>query len=161
MARFLETFATSTHLLPFRNFKFGLTFDRDSEVVLDAFWGRFGPSVESITLSFARMVGLEAVRNVLFNNNCPNLKSVIIQHSNFNATFDRALYSGTCHKGIAPVDENVTVNSNVTSFRYYSETFPPQGGEDLIPISWEEIFTAYPNLRVNFYQNFNCVGRVV
>lgn len=157
MSRFLETFATTpARRLPiFRNFKFRLfIYDDDSEGVLDALWEKFGPSMESVWFYGGRMVGLETLRNVLFNNMCPNLKRINIDRCDFFDTFDRRQKFGTQHEGIAALDENVRVNRNLTSLEFSSAVYSRFGSGVDFPTSWEEVFMAFPNIKVNFNRHY-------
>lgn len=142
MARFLQVFAT-TDSVPFGNYELTWFYDADSEDLLGAFWEKYGASIHNIELYWVNMVGVDFVRDILFNSS-PNLKSIGIHFCSFYETFvQRGV--GMFHKEIAPLPGNVRVNKSLTTLRYFNgyDTL-----EHDLPISWEEVFTSYPNLKV-------------
>lgn len=151
MARYLEAFATTpARRLNFINYTLnGFIFDAESADLTDTFWDKFGHFVETLQLHEVTIVGVQVVRDILFNF-IPKLKDISFELCEFYETFERGTGSGTFHQEVAQLEENVTVNTNLSSFRYCG------GGKDMhklnLPIHWEHIFIAYPNLRVSFFK---------
>lgn len=78
------------------------------------------------------------VRNVMFNW-MPNLKQLCLRDS----TFYTEGTSNLVEYQMAEFDSQVPVNPFMTSLEFF-------GGEARVgpPLSWREIITAYPNLKV-------------
>lgn len=148
MGKFLEAFAKMPiSRLSFRNYKLdGFILNRDVEDEMDAFWEKYGASIENLELFEVKLVGLEIVRDILFNVS-PNLKSISLKNCTFYETFEEGQEEATGYDEIDALDENVRVNKNLTTFSFY------EGSKKVcsdLPIAWEEIFMAYPNLTVNY-----------
>lgn len=160
MSRFLESFVkTPARLVPFVNYTFNeLIFDAESEAVTETFLERFGPSVESLQLNEVILVGLQVVRDILFNFT-PKLRDISIKDCKFYETYQSGGGSGTGYEEIAQLDEDVQVNKNLSSFRYVEGDREEEDADEVdFPISWEEIFIAYPNIRVSYNQNLQIFG---
>lgn len=156
LKRFLEAITPSRLNLGDYKFCF-FNFDLVSEPVMAAFWERCGPFIEYLELTSVRLVGVGMVRDILFNL-CPNLRRIELHCGRIYDTFDNQRVTlhekkypldetgkGTVREELAPLDENVRVNKNLISLQFAQRSFPYNCR---LPISWEEVFLAYPNLRV-------------
>lgn len=124
----------------FRNFKISLlTVDGTIEKTM-RFWREIGPSIQSLEMSWCRFIGPSMVRNVMFKWT-PNLKHLSLRDCTFYKEGEGSII---VESTIAPTDNSVRVNRNMTSLEFY-------GGECRVgpPLSWMEILTAYPNLKVD------------
>lgn len=140
---FLEAFATvGSRQVVFRNYKLlDFILDKDSEGEMDGvmggFFEKFGPSMESLELNGVTMVGVEVVRDILFNLT-PKLKKIAIRKVSF---WDK-IGTSYDYDVLAP-DPNVKVNQNLKSF-LFSEC-----QVNFFYFYWEDVFTAFPNIKVN------------
>lgn len=125
----------------FRNYKITLlTVDKNIETTIQ-FWKKIGPSMHSLEMSWCRFKGTEIVRNVMFTWT-PNLRNFSLRDCTFYKDIEG---SYTVEDKIASTDYCVSVNRNMISLEFY-------GGECRVgpPLSWMEIITAFPNMKVCF-----------
>jgi hypothetical protein len=146
MMRFYEKFKNVPREEVFyHNYKLSLWNIDERHPNLVKFWEKFGPTMHFLEISWARFVSVKTVRNVLFHWT-PNLRSLTLKDCSFYDCPDekelktlRVAVRVPTHQDA----EEIKVNRNVVSLNFF-------GGEPhtIPPISWEEIFMSFPNLKV-------------
>lgn len=143
---YVQSLENNTGKIFFRNFKITLlTVDKSNGSTIN-FWEKIGPSMHSLEMSWCRFIGVQMVRNVMFQWT-PNLKHFCLRDCTF---YKDTKQSYVVENEIAETDTFVPINRHLTSLVFY-------GGESRVgpPLTWLEVVTAYPNLKVS--SNLKCL----